>query len=53
MSVSLSQDACLIPSSVISKFPSYFAVKITSCEYRVRAQWGLASDCCPFFGSFP
>ena len=26
--------------SVISKFPSYFTVKITSCEYRVRAQWG-------------
>jgi hypothetical protein len=25
---------------VISKFLSYFTVKITSCEWRVRAQWG-------------
>jgi hypothetical protein len=26
--------------SVISKFLSYFTVKITSCDWRVRAQWG-------------
>ena len=25
---------------MISKFPSYFTVKITSCDWRVRAQWG-------------
>ena len=25
---------------MISKFLSYFTVKITSCDWRVRAQWG-------------
>ena len=39
--------------SVISQFPSYFAVKIVSASVGYARSGELAWHCCLFFGSFP